>query len=119
MVPRSEVGMEKESQCGARPGRRRWAVAAAVLAGLALAGCQLTRQNYNAIAVGQAADQVQKALGTPRYQFDGQWVYASDDPRDLTKVTVWFGADKKVVGKSWENPDKPWENNREGEMPKP
>jgi len=111
--------MEKESQCGARPGRRRWAVAAAVLAGLALAGCQLTRQNYNAIAVGQAADQVQKALGTPRYQFDGQWVYASDDPRDLTKVTVWFGADKKVVGKSWENPDKPWENNREGEMPKP
>ena len=114
-----EKAVRRGSRRGARPWRRRWAVAAAVLVGLALAGCQLTRQNYNAIAVGQAADQVQKALGTPRYQFDGQWVYTSDDPRDLAKATVWFGADKTVVGKSWENPDKPWENNREGEMPKP
>ena len=109
----------RESRRGARPWGRRWVALVGVLVGLALAGCQLTRQNYDKIAVGQAADQVQKVLGTPRYQSDGQWVYTSDDPRDLAKATVWFGPEKTVVAKAWENPDKPWENNHEGEMPKP
>ena len=93
-------------------------MAAAMLAvALAVAGCQLTRQNYQAVAIGQTADQVQKALGSPRYQFDGNWVYTADDPRDLTKVNIYFDADKKVVGKSWQNPEKPWENHREGQTP--
>ncbi|TFG89036.1 MAG: hypothetical protein E4H17_01350 [Gemmatimonadales bacterium] len=92
----------------------------AALAGglaLALAGCELTRGNYQAISVGQSPDEVKKILGNPRYQFEGQWVYTQDDPRDLTKVEIYFGEDKQVVGKVWQNPGKPWENHREGQVP--
>lgn len=92
----------------------------AALAGglaLALAGCELTRGNYQAISVGQSPDEVKKTLGNPRYQFEGQWVYTQDDPRDLTKVEIYFGEDKQVVGKVWQNPEKPWENHREGQVP--
>jgi outer membrane protein assembly factor BamE (lipoprotein component of BamABCDE complex) len=99
-------------------GRTWTAIAALALAG-AVAGCQLTRQNYQAVSIGQTADQVQKILGAPRYQFGGEWVYTADDPRDLTKVSVYFGPDHKVVGKSWQNPERPWENQREGQVPQP
>ena len=94
-------------------------VAAAMLAGLALAGCQLTRQSFQAVSVGQTPQEVQKILGAPKYQFGDEWIYTSDDPRDLTKVAVYFGPDKTVVGKSWESPEKPWENLREGRVPQP
>ena len=93
----------------------RIALILAVGFGLVLAGCNLTRQGYEAVSVGQAPDEVKKALGAPRYQFEAEWVWTNDDPRDLTKVTVRFDADKKVVGKSWQNPEKPWENHREGQ----
>ena len=91
----------------------------AVLAMLvpAVVGCQLTRQNYQAVTLGQTPDQVQKILGSPRYQFDSNWAYTADDPRDLTKASIFFDVDKKVVGKSWQNPEKPWENDREGQVP--
>ncbi len=89
-----------------------------LVAVLAVAGCgELARKDYDAVALGQAADQVKKALGTPRYQSDAEWVYTADDPRDWTKATVRFGPDGKVIGKSWQNPEKPWENNREGQVP--
>jgi len=88
-----------------------------VAAALALAGCQPTRQNYMAVSVGQTQDQVRKILGTPRYQFAEEWVYTMDDPRDLTKVTIRFDADGKVAGKSWQNPEEPWQNHREGQVP--
>jgi hypothetical protein len=84
---------------------------------LAMAGCQLTRQGYDAIPIGATEDQVKKALGSPRFQHGAEWVYTADDPRDLTKVVVRFGEDKKVVGKAWQNPEKPWENSRVGEVP--
>jgi hypothetical protein len=92
------------------------AVVAVALAA-ALAGCQLTRQNYQAVALGQTPEEVQKILGAAKYKTDGEWVYTSDDPRDLVKVSIYFGPDKKVVGKSWQNPERPWENNREGQGP--
>jgi outer membrane protein assembly factor BamE (lipoprotein component of BamABCDE complex) len=94
-------------------------LATGLVAVLVVAGCQLTRQHYQAVAIGQTPEQVQKALGAPRFQFGGQWVWTNDDPRDITKVAVWFGPDKKVVGKSWQNPEKPWENDREGRAPQP
>jgi hypothetical protein len=96
---------------------RRVATAAAAVVLLAIAGCQFTRQNYNAVPIGGTEDEVKKALGAPRYQLGAEWVYTADDPRDLTKVVVRFGEDKKVVGKAWQNPEKPWENSREGEAP--
>jgi outer membrane protein assembly factor BamE (lipoprotein component of BamABCDE complex) len=99
--------------------RTGFLLAVAVVAGLALAGCQLTRQSFQAVSLGQTPEQVQKILGAPRYQFAGEWIYTSEDPRDLTKTAVYFDADKKVAGKSWENPEKPWENLREGQVPKP
>jgi hypothetical protein len=92
-------------------------IAATAVVMLTMAGCQLARQNYNAVAIGATEDQVKKALGAPRYQLDAEWVYTADDPRDLTKVVVRFGGDKTVVGKAWQNPEKPWENSREGEAP--
>jgi len=97
--------------------RRAFWAAAALAFGVALAGCQLTRQNYQAVSLGQTPDQVKKILGTPRYEFAEEWVYTADDPRDLTKVAVYFGPDKKVVGKSWQNPEKPWENDTGGRVP--
>ena len=99
--------------------RTEWLLAAAMVAGLAMAGCQLTRQSFQAVSLGQTPEEVQKILGAPRYQFGGEWVYTTENPRDLTKIAVYFGPDKKVVGKSWENPEKPWENLREGQVPKP
>lgn len=98
--------------------RRRalWIVLAAAV-GLAAVGCQLTRQAYQAVSLGQTPDQVKKILGAPRYEFAEEWVYTADDPRDLTKVAVYFGPDRKVVGKTWQNPEKPWENQREGQVP--
>jgi hypothetical protein len=73
---------------------------------------------FLAVSVGQTPQEVQKILGAPRYQFGGEWIYTTDAPRDLTKIAVYFGPDKTVVGKSWENPEKPWENLREGQVPK-
>ena len=99
--------------------RTGWLLTAAMAAALILAGCQLTRQSFQSVSLGQAPDEVQKILGAPRYQFGGEWIYTTEDPRDLTKVAVYFGPDNKVVGKSWENPEKPWENLREGQVPKP
>jgi len=96
--------------------RTAWALVA-VAVGLAVVGCQLTRQNYQAVSLGQTADQVKTILGSPRYQSDQEWVYTRDDPRDLTKVVIYFGPDKKVVGKLWQNPEKPWENHGEGAVP--
>jgi len=91
-------------------------LAAAVLAA-AGGGCELTRKNYQAVTLGQNADQARKILGAPRYQYEGQWIYTRDDPRDLTKVEVYFDADGNVIGKAWQNPEKPWENHREGQTP--
>jgi hypothetical protein len=90
------------------------AVAALVLA----AGCgQLTRKDYDVVAMGQTSDQVKQALGAPRYESPAEWTYTFDDPTDWSRITVWFGPDGKVVGKAWQNPGKPWENNREGRAP--
>ena len=99
--------------------RARWAGLAAVAAGLALgvAGCQLTRQNYESISLGMPAERVEQILGTPRYRFADEWVYTRDDPRDLVKVSVYFDAERRTIGKCWRNPQKPWENHREGEVP--
>jgi hypothetical protein len=90
-------------------------LAAAALA--AVAGCNLQRKDYEAVSLGQSAEEVRKILGEPRYRFEGQWIYTRDDPRDLTKVEIHFDADDQVVGKSWQNPEKPWENHREGRVP--
>jgi outer membrane protein assembly factor BamE (lipoprotein component of BamABCDE complex) len=91
----------------------------AVLAGvaLAMAGCQLTRQSYDQVTIGQTQDDVKKLLGDPKFKSEDQreWTYTADDPRDLTRAVIRFDADKKVVGKLWENPDKPWENHHEGQ----
>jgi hypothetical protein len=91
-------------------------VLASCLVALA-SGCKLTRQGYEAVGLGQTQAQVQKVLGAPRYRFDNQWVYTADDARDLTKVEVVFDESGKVVGKSWQNPEKPWENHRQGTLP--
>jgi hypothetical protein len=90
---------------------------AALVAVLAVAGCQWTRQNYDDVKIGQTADQVKKILGDPRTRLGSEWTYTADDPRDLRMVRIWFNADQKVVGKTWENPDKPLENDRDGETP--
>ena len=96
-------------------GRMLW-VAVAVAGGLALGGCEFTRQGFQTVSLGQTQADVQKLLGPPTYRTDTEWVYTRSDPRDLTKVTVRFDAEKKVVGKAWQNPEKPWENLREGQM---
>jgi len=107
--------------CRSGLGSLRRIAALAVLAGaaLALAGCQLTRQNYDKVALGDTQDQVRKALGDPRYVSPdkNEWTYAADDPRDLTGAVIRFDDEKKVIGKKWFNPDKPWENDRAGEAP--
>ncbi len=92
---------------------------AALAAGMLLAGagCQLTRENYLAVSIGMPAQQVENILGAPRYRLDDEWVYTRDDPRDLVKVSVYFDAETKVAGKCWRNPEKPWENHREGQVP--
>ena len=107
--------MARGSQSG--PGARRLALVVLGAAVLGLIGCEVTRQAYEAVSLGQAADQVKKVLGSPRYETPTEWVYTRDDPRDLTKVSIWFGPDRKVVGKAWQNPEKPWENHREGRAP--
>ena len=84
---------------------------------VAATGCELTRKNYQAVSLGHSADEVKKVLGSPRYEFEGQWIYTRDDPRDLTKVEICFDEQGKVIGKSWQNPEKPWENHREGQVP--
>ena len=96
--------------------RTVWVFLAAAVV-LSAAGCNLTRKDYQAVSLGNSADEVKKVVGSPRYEFEGQWVYTRDDPRDLTKVEICFDADKKVIGKSWQNPEKPWENHREGQVP--
>ena len=62
-------------------------LAAVVAAGLALglAGCQLTRQNYQSVSLGMPAERVEQILGAPRYRFADEWVYTRDDPRDLVQ----------------------------------
>jgi hypothetical protein len=96
--------------------RMVWVLAAAGIV-LSATGCELSRKNYQTVSLGNSADEVKKVLGSPRYEFEGQWVYTRDEPRDLTKVEIYFDADKKVIGKSWQNPEKPWENHREGQVP--
>ncbi|MFO8012441.1 MAG: hypothetical protein R6X20_03950 [Phycisphaerae bacterium] len=97
----------------------RWRITGIALAAVLVmaAGCELTRKNYQAVGLGQEADQVKGLLGDPRYPFEGRWVYTRDDPRDLTKVEIYFDEDGRVVGKAWQNPEKPWENHREGQVP--
>jgi hypothetical protein len=97
----------------------RWRMLGITLAAVVLlaAGCELTRKNYQAVGLGQEAEQVKGLLGDPRYRFEGRWVYTRDDPRDLTKVEIYFDGEKRVVGKAWQNPEKPWENHREGQVP--
>jgi len=91
-------------------------VAMALACGLAIGGCEFTRQGFQTVSLGQTQADVEKLLGPPTYRTDSEWVYTRGDPRDLTKVTVRFDSEKKVVGKSWQNPEKPWENQREGQM---
>lgn len=97
----------------------RWRITGIAMAAVLVmaAGCELTRKNYQAVGLGQEADQVKGLLGDPRYHFEGRWVYTRDDPRDLTKVEIYFDEDGRVVGKAWQNPEKPWENHREGQVP--
>jgi len=97
----------------------RWRMIGVALAAAAMlaAGCNLTRKNYQAIGLGQEAEQVKKVLGDPSYRSEGRWVWTRDDPRDLTKVEVYFDEDGRVIGKTWQNPEKPWENHREGQVP--
>lgn len=100
-------------------GRARWAIVAAA-AGLLLVGCDTPRRKYDAVALGMAAPQVRKILGAPRYEFADEWVYTREDPRDLTKVTIYFGGEgdeKTVVGRSWYSPERPQDNHREGQVP--
>lgn len=96
--------------------RRPMMMAIGIGIALAAAGCNVTRQNYVAVSLGMTPDEVKQILGTPRYEFADEWVYTRDDPRDLTKVSVYFD-EEKAVGKCWQNPEKPWENHREGEVP--
>jgi len=91
------------------------ALAMAVL--VAATGCTLQRKDYEAVSIGQGPDEVKKILGDPRYRFEGQWIYTRDDPSDLTKVEVYFDDQEQVVGKTWQNPEIPWENHREGQVP--
>ena len=84
---------------------------------LGLAGCQLTRQNYQSVSLGMPAERVEQILGAPRYRFADEWVYTRDDPRDLVKVSVYFDGERRTTGKCWQNPEKPWENHREGKVP--
>lgn len=100
-------------------GRAGWVMTAAV-AGMLLAGCDAVRRNYDAVALGMGPDQVRRILGAPRYEFADEWVYSREDPRDLVRVTIYFGGETgrlKVIGKSWHNPDRPQENHREGQVP--
>ena len=89
---------------------------ACVAAAAVAAGCQLTRQNYQAVSLGMPAGEARKILGAPRYELADEWVYTRDDPRDLTKVSLFFDDEEQVIGKAWQNPEKPWENHREGEV---
>jgi len=97
----------------------RWRMIGVALAAVAMmaAGCKLTRKNYQAVGVGQETDQVRQVLGEPQYTFEGRWVYTRDEPRDLTMVEIYFDPDGRVIGKAWQNPEKPWENHREGRVP--
>jgi len=90
----------------------------AVLALLAAGpgGCGTLRGSYNAVALGMAQGRVREILGTPRYQLADEWVYTQDNPRDLTLVTARF-KDGKLVAKSWQNPEKPEDDNRVGPAP--
>ncbi len=96
--------------------RRASAWMLVVLAAAMVAGCEINRRNYDQVNPGMAPEDVERILGAPRYKFADEWVYTRDDPRDLTKVTVHF-EDEVVVGKAWQNPEKPWENDREGRRP--
>jgi len=100
---------------------RRRLLLAATMGGLALvlAGCNFDRKSYEAVSLGMTADQVKQVLGQPRFAFEGQWIYTRDDPRDLTKVEIFFDAEGKVVGKTWQNPERPWENDHVGQVPVP
>jgi hypothetical protein len=89
----------------------------AVLALVLAAGCQFTRQDYQSIKLGQTPDEVKKVLGSPRTQAGPVWTYTADDPRDPVMATIWFGPDGKVIGKAWQNPDKPMDNDRAGQTP--
>ena len=105
---------------GCRVARAGAAVLAAVVAAglaLGLAGCQLTRQNYESVSLGMPVGRVEQILGAPRYRFADEWVYTRDDPRDLVKVSVYFDAERRTIGKCWRNPERPWENHREGQAP--
>ena len=104
---------------GCRVARAGAVVLAVLAAGLALglAGCQLTRQNYQRVSLGMPAERAEQILGAPRYRFADEWVYTRDDPRDLVKVGVYFDAERRTIGKCWRNPEKPWENHREGKVP--
>lgn len=98
---------------------RRWILTAALAVGLAAlaAGCELTRQQYEAVSIGWTPGEVKKVMGEPRYRFEAQWIYTRQDPRDLTKVEIRFSEDGRVAGKAWLNPERPWENHREGDVP--
>jgi outer membrane protein assembly factor BamE (lipoprotein component of BamABCDE complex) len=85
-------------------------------AAVALAGCQLTRQNYQTVKLGQTQDEVRKALGSPQTESAEEWVYAADSNTPV-RATVRFGPDQKVIEKSWQNPERPWENDRERQTP--
>jgi len=91
-----------------------------VLAGLTLAGCQKARQQYDKVALGMSQAEVRKILGAPQYEFADEWVYTGASARDLVRVSIYFlkeGDASKVVGKSWQNPERPSENHQAGQVP--
>jgi outer membrane protein assembly factor BamE (lipoprotein component of BamABCDE complex) len=99
--------------------RTAW-VLLVLVAGLALGGCRKAREQYDKVAPGMTRAEVQKILGAPEYEFADEWVYTGSSARDLGRVTIYFsheGDRSKVVGKSWQNPDSPAENDRTGEVP--
>jgi outer membrane protein assembly factor BamE (lipoprotein component of BamABCDE complex) len=94
--------------------RRRVILAALLAVATGLAGCTAGRAGYNAVALGMTQDHVREILGAPRYAFADEWVYTGDNPRDLTLLAVRFKGGK-VIAKSWQNPEKPEEDNRQGQ----
>lgn len=108
-----------------RPRGRRGAVAAAAglaLAGWVLAGCGggLSRRAYDRVELGMRPERVRRILGAPTYEFADEWVYTADRPDDLTRVAVHFAAQdggRSVVGKAWQDPNRPAKNDRQGRVP--
>ncbi|MDK1031312.1 MAG: hypothetical protein QGD94_04840 [Planctomycetia bacterium] len=98
---------------------RKAAVAVAVMVLVLAAGCkEFNRQNYAAISTGMNQTEVLNILGEPTERFTNVFIYLEKNPMGNAEAHIYFDANGKVVGKTYEDPAKPQDNSREGIIPK-